>query len=117
MADIRIAQVGCGGMGLRHLYGQVESQRLYGSFEYVAVCDISESAANHVADEANVLLGYRPKVYTDFEKLLEEEKDLDAIDIVTSVAEHHIIATRAAETGVHIATEKPMGVTVRACRK
>ena len=117
MADIRIAQVGCGGMGLRHLYGQVESQRLYGSFEYVAVCDISESAANHVADEANVLLGYRPKVYTDFEKLLEEEKDLDAIDIVTSVAEHHIIATRAAEAGVHIATEKPMGVTVRACRK
>ena len=25
MAELRIAQVGCGGMGLRHLYGQVES--------------------------------------------------------------------------------------------
>ena len=117
MADIRIAQVGCGGMGLRHLHGQVESQRLYNSFEYVAVCDISESSASHVANEANVLLGSRPKVYTDFEKLLEQEKGLDAVDIVTSVGQHHIIATKAAEAGVHIATEKPMGVTVRACRK
>ena len=61
MPDIRIAQVGCGGMGLRHLYGQAESQRTYGTFDYVAVCDVSESAATHVASEAERLLGRRPQ--------------------------------------------------------
>ena len=51
MPDIRIAQVGCGGMGLRHLYGQAESQRTYGTFDYVAVCDISESAEDGLLNE------------------------------------------------------------------
>ena len=115
MPDIRIAQVGCGGMGLRHLYGQAESQRTYGTFDYVAVCDISESAASHVAAEAERLLGKRPNVYTSFDDLLAGEPGLDAVDIVTAAGQHHTIAVQAAGAGVHVATEKPMGITVRAC--
>ena len=115
MPDIRIAQVGCGGMGLRHLYGQAESQRLYNTFDYVAVCDVSEAAAQHVSMEANRLLGKKPRVYTSFDDLLANEKDLDAVDIVTAAGQHHSIALKAAAAGVNVATEKPMGITVRAC--
>ena len=117
MPDIKLAQVGCGGMGLRHLYGQAESQRTYGTFDYVAVCDVSESAASHVAAEAERLLGKRPNVYTSFDDLLAGEPGLDAVDIVTAAGQHHTIAVRAAEAGVHVATEKPMGITVRACMR
>ena len=115
MADLRIAQVGCGGMGLRHLYGEVELQRRADSFDVVAVCDLNRSAAEHVANEAEKGLGRRPTVYTDFQDLLDSEKDLDAVDIVTDVGLHHRLAFMAFEAGVNVAVEKPMGVTVRAC--
>ena len=115
MADLTIAQVGCGGMGLRHLYGEVELQRRADSFDVVAVCDLNRSAAEHVANEAEKGLGRRPAVYTDFQDLLDSEKDLDAVDIVTDVGLHHRLAFMAFEAGVNVAVEKPMGVTVRAC--
>ena len=70
MADLRIAQVGCGGMGLRHLYGEVEERRVFGTFDLVALCDVNRKAAEHVADEAEKGLGARPNVYTDFDELL-----------------------------------------------
>ena len=41
-------------MGLRHLYGQIESQRVFDTFDYAAVCDLNRSAADHVASEAEV---------------------------------------------------------------
>ena len=115
MTAIQIAQVGCGGMGLRHLYGQAASQKSFGSFDYISVCDVSESAANYVANQAEKLLGKRPNVYTDIDRMLSTEKTLDAIDIVTDAGQHHIVASKAAQSGIHIATEKPMGITVRAC--
>jgi predicted dehydrogenase len=115
MADLKIAQVGCGGMGLRHLYGEVELQQRADSFDVVAVCDLNRSAAEHVANEAEKGLGRRPKVYTDFQEMLDAERDLDAVDIVTDMGLHHRLATMAFDAGLNVAVEKPMGVTVRAC--
>ena len=117
MADLRIAQVGCGGMGLRHAYGEIELKRVFGTFDLTAVCDVNLSAAEHVANEAEKGLGKRPAVYTDFDRMLDEERGLDALDIVTDAGQHHVQAFKAFEAGVHVAVEKPMGLTVRACRK
>lgn len=114
MADLRIAQVGCGGMGLRHLYGQVESQRVFGTFDYAAVCDLNRSAAEHVASEAEAGLGKRPAVYTDFDEMLDREPKLDAVDIVTDAGLHHVLALKALAAGKHVAVEKPIAITVRA---
>ena len=114
MADLRIAQVGCGGMGLRHLYGQIESKQDFDSFDYVAVCDVARSAAEHVASEAERGLGRRPTVYTDFDEMLSRERGLDAIDVVTEVGLHHVMALQAFDAGKHVAVEKPLGLTVRA---
>ena len=118
MAKLKIAQVGCGGMGLRHVYGQSELRRQgFDTFDLVALCDLHASAAGHLAGEAEKGMGKRPKVYTSFDEMLEREKGLDAVDIVTDIASHHVFALKAFDAGVHVAVEKPMGLTVRACRK
>ena len=95
MADLQIAQVGCGGMGLRHLFGQIESKLVFGTFDYVAVCDLNTSAAEHVASEAERGLGKRPRVYNDFDEMLDKETSLDAVDIVTDAGLHHVLALKA----------------------
>jgi predicted dehydrogenase len=105
-------------MGLRHVYGQIELlQRGFDSFNLVALCDLSESAAGHVAAEAEKGLGRRPGVYTSFDEMLVKEKELDAVDIVTETGLHHILALKAFEAGKAVAVEKPLGLTVRACRR
>ena len=40
-------------------------------------------------------LGKRPTVYTDFDELLAKEDGLQAVDIVTDAARHHVIALKA----------------------
>ncbi len=113
---LKIAQVGCGGMGLRHMYGEIELKRQgYDTFDVVALCDLNESAAAHVATVAEDGLGMRPRVYTDFDELLRTEKP-DAVDVVTDSRFHHVAAVKAFEAGVHVAVEKPLGITVRACQ-
>ena len=104
-------------MGLRHMYGQIESKRVYGTLELVAVCDRNESAAQHVAGVAEEGLGKKPTVYTDLDELLDREKGLDAVDIVTDAGTHHTIALKAFDAGVNVATEKPMAHSVRACHR
>ena len=117
MAPLRLGQVGCGRMGLRHLYGQVELRRQgFDTFELVALCDLHESAAGYVAQQAEEAFGRRPRTYSSFETMLERER-LDAVDIVTDTQTHHGYALEAFDAGAHVATEKPMALTVRACQR
>ena len=117
MALLKLAQVGCGGMGLRHAYGLIELQNNgFDTFELTAICDIQKSAAEKVASEIEAGCGNRPKIYTDFSNLLEEENP-DAVDIVTDTRFHHIYAIQALENGANVTVEKPMALTVRACQK
>ncbi|MFW6175139.1 MAG: Gfo/Idh/MocA family protein [Chloroflexota bacterium] len=114
---MRLALVGCGGMGLRHLYGLMELKKHFDTFQLTAVCDLHEAAASHLAAEAEKALGERPRVYTGFDQMLELEPGLDAVDITTDSRMHHRFAIAAMEAGLHVMTEKPMGVTLKACRQ
>lgn len=118
MGSVALAQVGCGGMGLRHVYGLIEA-KAHGlaPVDLVALCDMNESAAQYVAREAERGLGRRPRVYTDFDTMLARETALDAVNIVTDTRMHHVFALKAFQMGKHVAVEKPMGLTVRACRR
>ena len=104
-------------MGLRHMYGEIELKRVSDPFQLLAVCDVNASSAEHVAGVAEDGLGRRPRVYASFDALLEAEKDLDAVDIVTDAGHHHALALKAFDAGKHVAVEKPMGLTVRACHR
>ena len=114
---MRLALVGCGGMGLRHTHGIAEQWDKFKTFQLAAVCDRHVEAARHVASEAEKLMGVRPAVYTDFREMLDREKGLDAVDVVTDTRMHHSFAIQALEAGLHVITEKPMGITLRACRQ
>jgi len=113
---LQLALVGCGGMGLRHTQGFIEVSSRFDTFRLTAVCDLHESTANHVATEIERALGYRPNVYTDFNRMLDEEPSLDAVDIATDTRMHHTFAIAALEAGLHVMTEKPMAITMQACR-
>lgn len=115
---IRLALVGCGGMGLRHVRGLAELRRCgFETLDLIAVCDINKNNATYVANVAHSELGIKPQIYTHIAQLLGAVKYLDAIDLVTDPTSHHTLACAAFDAGVHVMVEKPMGVTVRACRK
>ncbi len=114
--SLSIGLVGCGGMGRRHLRAYAALQRVRpGGFELAAVCDPRVAAAQEVADLAAQLLGSRPAVFSDHRELIAIGA-VEALDLVTDPPTHHLIAVPALEAGLHVICEKPLGVTVRACR-
>jgi len=115
---IKIGLVGCGFMGNRHLNGFEQLYRRdMNVSELKSVCDLRRERAEHTADLARARLGNRPAVYQDFEEMLGAESELDAADIVVDPSFHHVLADIAFKADKHVIVEKPMGVTVRACRE
>lgn len=114
---IHLALAGCGLMGSRHLMGLKQLKDSgFGSFELIAVSDLDSNRALELAENAKLVLGEKPRVYSTSEAMFEEESSLDAVDIVTNLASHHTICCRALESALHVMVEKPMAVTVKACR-
>ncbi len=115
---IPLAIVGCGGMGGRHLLGLKElSESNLSNVELVAVCDLRHDNAQHLADEAEQLLGHRPLVFQDLEEMVRDVPDLQIADITTDAGSHHAVACTAFDLGLHILAEKPLGLTVRCCNR
>ena len=114
---IPICVVGCGGMGHRHTiaYHTLEQTGL-SNMELMAVCDIRRENAERVAGEVERLFGRKPLIFTDLEQMLAHPH-IAAVDVVTDGSTHHHIAAAALQAGKHALVEKPLGITVRACRK
>ena len=114
---LRLAIVGCGGMGNRHLLGLAELQQIGQSpFELAGVCDPDQENARSLAARAEELLGTRPAVAGNLDEL-SKTGAIDAIDSCTLPAYHHTVAVQALQRGWHVLSEKPLGLTVRACRQ
>jgi predicted dehydrogenase len=116
---IPLAIVGCGGMGHRHLYGLAELAGVEGaarSFDLVGACDPNGENAASLAAEAESRLGRRPVVARDLAELKRLAPGVAAVDICADPRHHHTLAGEAFAAGWHVMVEKPMGLTVRACR-
>lgn len=114
MDNIRLAIVGCGGMGHRHLRGLAQLHRTgLSRFDLVAAVDPVTANAESLADEAADHFGVRPAVIADYENLAT--LGVDAVDITTTPPYHHTLAVDAIAHGWHVMVEKPAGLTVRAC--
>jgi len=116
MDKVKIAIVGCGGMGGRHLLGLKE---LYESgmcnVELAAACDLRQDNAERLADNAKDLLGARPKVFGGMADMVKAIPDLQGAIITTDAGSHHIVATQAFELGLNVLSEKPLGISIHAC--
>jgi predicted dehydrogenase len=113
---VRLAIVGCGGMGRRHLAGLAELVRADPAIvELVAVCDLNERNAQDLADEAQAYLGRRPAVFTDAARMTRETDGLEAADCTTDTGSHHRVAVDLLDLGLHTLCEKPLALTIRGC--
>jgi len=105
-------------MGGRHLLGLKE---LYDTdwcnVELVAVCDLRRDNAEHLAGEADKLLGRRPHVFEGMEAMARALPDLQGVDITTDSGSHHVVAVAALDLGLHVLCEKPLAITIRGCNR
>lgn len=113
---IRLAIVGCGGMGHRHLRGLAELRAAgISSLQLVAACDPVEANAVSLAGHAEAALGARPAVAAGLDDL--RGYGVQAVDITSTPRTHHLLAVEALRRGLHVLIEKPLALTVAACRR
>ncbi|HEV8635561.1 MAG TPA: Gfo/Idh/MocA family oxidoreductase [Chloroflexota bacterium] len=116
MERVPLCVVGCGGMGQRHLLGYKKlADSGIGNIDVVAVCDLRPENAEIGAREVERLFGRRPMLFTDLDDMLRHA-EIVAVDVVTDPSTHHAVATPALRAGKHALVEKPLGITIRACR-
>ena len=100
---LRIAVAGAGMVTHHHLIAWSRLAHL----EVVAIYNRTLDKANARAREFGI-----PKVYSDIEKMLDQERP-NALDIAVAVEAHAAFAKMAAERGIHILCQKPMTQTLK----
>ena len=93
---LNIAGIGVGGMGKSNLR-QLESENI------VALCDVDHDYASPVFKRYP-----KAKVYTDYRKMLDTQKDIDAVMIATPDHTHAVISMAAMRRGKHVYCQKPL---------
>ena len=109
---VRVAIIGVGGRGSYDLRNVLKVPGV----KVVAICDLDESRIAKAAAQVTAAGGEAPAAYTDFRKMLDERKDIDATIIATPVDTHKMIAIDALEVGTNVYCEKPMATTPQDAR-
>lgn len=103
-----LALIGCGNMGLRHVYALVQMRSAgFRDLHLVAVCDTDAARATELAEYAAAHGLPRPRVETDLATLLADTR-LDAVDVVVPNHLHFRVVSAALTAGKHALVEKPM---------
>ncbi len=105
--EIGFGIIGCG------TWGDVHARTLSQSpnSKLVGICDLDLGRAKQFAEKYNTLFAY------DNVNAMLENKDIDAVSIVTPDFTHTELICAALEAGKHIIVEKPMATTVEDCRR
>jgi predicted dehydrogenase len=104
-AKLNIAGIGIGGQGASDLE-QLSSENI------VALCDVDANHAGHTFKKYP-----KAKVYTDFRKMLDEQKDIDAVMVATPDHLHAFVSMAAIKLGKHVYCEKPLTHSVWEARQ
>ncbi|MEW5979253.1 MAG: Gfo/Idh/MocA family oxidoreductase [Acidobacteriota bacterium] len=104
-----VGLIGCGDLGRRHHLSRklLPNPRI----QVAAVCDVDRNHRDEAAMMVQQEQGRRVGVYSDFRRLLEQ-RDLDAVMVVTPDHWHALIAIAAMETGRDVYCEKPLSLTI-----
>ena len=100
---MKIAIVGAGGMAYYHLKGF----RAAGA-EVVAIADMNKEKAGEYARENNI-----PHVYGSLTEMIQNEKELDAVSIITPNKFHAPLCKEALKAGLNVFCEKPPALNAK----
>jgi len=106
MDNVRFGVVGLGGMGQNHIKHIENTDET----TLTAVCDVDRPTVKEVAGRFNVA------GYADYRRLLNSGK-VDAVLIATPHYFHPPVAVYAMNRGIHVLSEKPVAVSVKAADK
>ena len=102
---LNIAGIGVGGMGGNNL-GKCANENI------VALCDVDDKYAAKTFNKYP-----NAKKYRDFRRMLDKQKDIDAVIIATPDHTHAVIAVMAMQMGKHVYCQKPLTYSVYEARK
>jgi predicted dehydrogenase len=102
---IRVAIIGAGHRSWGHIH--VLRQDIP-DVEIVAIADPTPENL----DRAVTLAGSHPATYSDYKKMLAEQKDLDAVLVATPNFLHSEVAVAVLNRGLDVLSEKPMATSV-----
>ncbi len=104
---VNVATVGVGGMGRGNTNAVAKA-----GHNIVALCDIDDVYA------AKTYNAYpNAKRYVDYRKMLEGQKDIDAVVVATPDHTHAVITLAAMQMGKHVYVQKPLTWSVREARE
>lgn len=101
---LNVACIGVGGRGAANL-GAVSGENV------VALCDVDAKILGKAAEKHE-----KAKTYADFRKMLEEQKDIDAVVVSTPDHTHAVAAMMALKLGKHVYCEKPLTHSIHEAR-
>jgi len=110
VAKKKVAMVGTGSRGTG-MWGRPVIREFSDIIEFAGLCDINEGRVR----TAQKFLGGNIPVYTDFEKMMKEQKP-DILIVTTVDATHSDYIIRGMELGADIVTEKPMTTDETRCQ-
>jgi predicted dehydrogenase len=93
---LNIAGIGVGGMGA-HNIAQCAGENI------VALCDVDPHYASETFKKYP-----QAKVYKDYRRMLDQQKDIDGVVIATPDHTHAVIAMAAIQAGKHVYCQKPL---------
>ena len=106
---IRVAHIGCGGMGNQHIRWFSELPDV----ETVALCDVdSDRLAGSLKRLTERKPAAKPDTYADFRRILDR-KDIDVVTCATPDHWHALVAILAFESGKDVYGEKPLSYSPR----
>jgi len=102
---LNIAGIGFGGQGAHDL-SQMESENI------VALCDVDKKHACPIFNKYE-----KARQFTDYRKMLDEMKEIDAVVIATPDHHHAFASIAAMKHGKHVYCEKPLTHSVWEARR
>ncbi len=110
-SKLNVAVIGCGRQGTNDLKNLLSI-----GVNVIALCDVDENLV-HEAREAGGHAVNAAKGYTDYRKLLDTEKSLDAVLIATCDHWHAPLSKAFMQAGKHVYCEKPLTHTLGEARE
>jgi len=116
---LNVAAIGAGGMGASNM-AQLTSQNI------VAICDVDDrrleqaffdNQGNPRENRKELKMAYdKAKKYKDYRRMLERQKDIDAVVIAAPDHIHATASTMAMRMGKHVYVQKPLTHSIHEAR-